>query len=135
MPSNYDIETDVGKVRLLISDIGGKDGSSFIFEDNEIETFLSLSEGALRFAAAEALRTIAGNEIMVMKAITFLDLKTEGPKVGEALIKAAEKLEEREESNATMDFASMDVDAFSHRTLRGQWFLANSPEGGWWEYA
>lgn len=135
MPSTYDIKTNVGKVRLLISDVGGKDGSSFIFNDEEVETFLLLSEENLRYAAAEALRTIAANETMVMKAITFLDLKTEGPKVTEALIKAAEKLEEREDSEATLDFATMDVDIFSHRQLREEWFLLNAGTTGWIEDA
>lgn len=129
MPSTYEIGTNVGKVRLLISDIGGKDSKSFIFEDEEIQTFLDLNEELPRMAAAEALRVIAANEVQVQKVITFLDLKTDGAKVATALLSAAEKLEEREEDDATMDFAQMDVDLFSRRSLREQWFVHNLPGG------
>lgn len=123
--STYNVETDAGKVRLLISDVGGADGTSFIFKDAEIETFLTMG-GSIRLAAAEALRSIAANEAQVQKVITFLQLKTDGAKLADSLTKLAEKLEARDEEDAVMDFATMDVDIFSHRILREE-FLLNGP--------
>lgn len=46
MASNYDINTDEGKVRLLISDVGGSTGSDFIFDDDEISAFLAMGGAA-----------------------------------------------------------------------------------------
>lgn len=124
MPSTYDPKTNPGKVRLLISDVGGSDGSSFLFEDVEIETFLEM-ENTVRLAAASALRTIAGNEAQVQKRITFLELKTDGPAVAKELLALAKRLEEREEEatddDVILDFAQMGVDAFSRRDLHDQY--------------
>jgi hypothetical protein len=92
MTATYDPSTDVGRVRLLISDVGGADSASFLFQDAEIETFLDMS-GSIKGAAIEALRAIAGNEAQVQKRITFLELKTDGPAVAKELRELAKDLE------------------------------------------
>lgn len=118
----YDITTDVGKVRLLISDVGGRDGNSFLYADNEIEVFLEL-KGSVRGAAAQALRALAGNEAQVSKRIQFLDLTTDGPAVARSLMELATRYEEEqviaEEEEGDIDIATMGVDLFSQRELRG----------------
>jgi hypothetical protein len=116
----YDPSNEQGKVRLLISDVGGADGESFLFTDTEIQTFLEL-EGSIRLAAASALRTIAGNEAQVSKRITFLELKTDGPSVSKELRELADKLESREDDDTVMDFAQIGVDVFSRRELHDQY--------------
>lgn len=88
----YDISNEQGKVRLLISDVGGADGKSFIFEDNEIQAFIDMG-GGIKYAASSALRTIAGNEAQVSKRIKYLELSTDGPAVAKALNELADKLE------------------------------------------
>lgn len=80
MANTYDITELIlerNQVRLLISDVTVTPGK-FIFDDEEIDAFLSL-EGSVVWAAARALEVIAANEVMVQKRITILDLKTDGP--------------------------------------------------------
>jgi len=105
--AEYKIETDQGKVRLLISDIGGADGASFLFEDDEIAAFLALNENNIRLSAAEALRAIAGNEVQVSKRIKFLELSTDGPAVAKELRALAESLEEKADDDIEPEIASM----------------------------
>lgn len=114
MPNyTYDISKgeDKDKVRLLISDVGGGDGKSFLYSDEEILIFLSLaSEGNIRLAAAQAVRSIAGNEAQVLKRITFLELSTDGPAVAKALITLAEKFEDEADDDYDVEIASMSAD-------------------------
>lgn len=105
--AEYNIENDQGKVRLLISDIGGADGKSFLFEDNEIAAFLAMNDSNIRLAAAEALRAIAGNESQVSKRIKFLELSTDGPAVSKELRALAKSLEEKADDDVEPEIASM----------------------------
>lgn len=107
--AEYDISKESGKVRLLISDIGGADGKSFLFEDNEIDAFLELG-GSIKYAAATALRSIAGNEAQVSKRIRYLELQTDGPAVTKALTDLADKFQKEAEEgddDAAADIAGM----------------------------
>jgi hypothetical protein len=112
------ISTDKDRVRLLISDVGGSDGSSFLFSDEEVETFLDIAP-SVRMASALALRTIAGNEAQVSKRIKFLDLSTDGPAVAKSLMDLADRLEVLEDDDVEFEIAAMGVDHFSIRELRG----------------
>lgn len=78
----YDYTTDAGKVRLLISDI---DVMEPIFADSAIDAFLDMAGGSVKKAAAQALLSIAVNEILVQKRIRLLDLSTDGPAEAAAL--------------------------------------------------
>lgn len=73
---SYDISTARGKVRRLINDT---DESAELYDDDEIDAFLSLCDDSIFLAAALALETMAANEVMVQKRIELLDLKTDGP--------------------------------------------------------
>jgi hypothetical protein len=125
MPSTYDVTTGPGKVRLLIADVGGNDGKSFLFSDEEIEAFISFNED-LRIAAASALRTIASNEAQVSKAITFMELKTDGSKTAKALLELADKLEEQADGDYDFEIAEIGTDFFSRREMR----ITTAMEGG-----
>jgi hypothetical protein len=118
MPASYDPETEAGKVRLLISDIGGDSSTDFIFEDNEIQAFLNM-EGNIKLAAASALRTIAANSAMVLKVIKFMELSTDGAKVAKVLLETAKELEERavEDDDDTIDIISMNLNKHSEDEL------------------
>lgn len=110
------------QVRLLISDVGGKDGESFIFTDEEIQTFLIMRGEVIQLAAATALRTIAGNESQVSKRITFLELKTDGPAVTKELRALADDIEktykeDAEEEEDSMEIAEMNVGPFAEGQL------------------
>lgn len=117
MATTYDPLTEVGQVRLLISDVGGEDKKDFIFEDNEIEAFLAMAGGVM-LAAAQALRTIAANTAMVLKVIKFMELATDGAKTADALLKTADKFEERaEEDEEDIDIISMNLGPTSEDEL------------------
>lgn len=108
---SYDVSNEQGQVRLLISDVGGSDGKSFLFKDTEIQAFITLS-GGVKYAAATALRAIAGNEAQVSKRIKFLELSTDGPAVAKALNELADKFEKEAEDSdedAEPDVASMSA--------------------------
>ena len=104
MAFTYDTTTSRGRVRLLITDTVS---ATQIFNDDEIDTFLTL-EATVFTAAALALETIAVNEALVLKVIQTLDLKTDGAKLADTLLKRAAALRERsadDASVATDDFA------------------------------
>lgn len=90
MPATYDLATDVGKVRLLISDT---DRSNAVFQDEEIEAFLDLRDGNVKLAAATALRSLGGNAVLVRGKLRMLDLTTDAPAESEALAKLADRYE------------------------------------------
>lgn len=80
MPNTYSVdELDQSRniVRLNISDTDTAAGK-YIFDDKEIDAFLTVENGVL-LAAARALEVIAANEVLVQKRIEILDLKTDGP--------------------------------------------------------
>lgn len=88
----YDPATTVGQVRLLISDTDLDGDAGPVFQDEEIDAFLALEGDDVRRAAAAALDAIAVNEVLVLKRIETLDLKTDGPSVAKALREQAAAL-------------------------------------------
>lgn len=98
--ADYDLETDVGRVRLLISDIP----PDHVFEDNEIQTFLTL-RGDLNLAAASALRAIATNETLLLKKLSTVDVTTDGPALSEALLAQAAVLESQQDGGGHVEVA------------------------------
>ena len=56
MAFTYDLATEIGKVRLLISD---SDVTSFHFTDEEIQVFLTMASSSLLIAAGYALEAWA----------------------------------------------------------------------------
>lgn len=115
MPPTYDVSSDAGKVRLLISDT---DMSNVIFVDDEITTFLDLEGQNVRRAAALALETIASNEAQVLKVIRTLDITTDGAKLSTELRARAADLRAQADDTADDDgsgfeIAELVVDDFS----------------------
>lgn len=125
MAFTYDLSTDAGKVRLIIPD---NVSTAYVFEDDEIDAFLSLEYSNTRRAAALALETIASNEAYVLKVIELLDLKTDGAKTSDALLKRAKLLRDQadrqdaSEEGGAWDIAEWVVDDFSARErIEKQW--------------
>lgn len=115
MAFTYDLTTNRGKVRLLITDIVAAD---YCFEDDEIDTFLTLGVSVYK-AAGLGLMTIAINEVLVQKRIRLLDLTTDGPAVAAELNKKAQeyfKLAEEEDlaTSGGFDWAEMVFDQFTY---------------------
>lgn len=115
--SSYEVTSDRGRVRLLVSDVGGADGATFLFTNAEIDAFLTLRGSDVLLAAALACRTIAGNEAQTAKAIRFLDLQTSGDKIAKALLDLAVAYEAQADGDIDFDIAEMGVDVFSRRAL------------------
>ena len=89
MAFTYDPADARGQVRLLIFDTNA---DAYVFEDLEIDTFLSLEGGRVKCGAALALETMASNEAFTQKVIRLLDLSTDGAKTSDALLKRAGEL-------------------------------------------
>lgn len=125
MAFTYDLTSDIGKIRLLIMD---NQSGSYLFEDTEISTFLSLEGSNVKRAAALALETMASNDAYVLKYMTLLDLTTNGPAVSAELRKRAADLraqalfDETREDSGAFDIAEQVQDVFGARDrLRKQW--------------
>ncbi len=120
MSFNYDLETDTGKVRLLISDQSETD---HIYSDEEISTFLSMEENSVLKASALALESIAGNQALVKQRIRILDISTDGVAVSQELRQIAKSLREqagtREDSFAIADIAD-DIFSIRDQRLKGR---------------
>lgn len=99
MTATYDVTSDSGKVRLLISDTNVSDA---FFQDAEIEAFLSLESDNIKMASALALEVFAANEVLVNKKITMLNLTVEADAVSKELRLIADRF--RESALADMGF-------------------------------
>lgn len=105
-----DYESELGRVRLLISDT---DETNLILSDDQINAFISI-EGDVKLAAASALDTIATSEALVLKVMQKDELRTDGAAVAKALREHAKSL--REEAHAEGFF---DIVEFTPYPPRG----------------
>lgn len=118
MAFSYDPATDAGKVRLLIPD---RVDSGHLFEDGEIDTFLTLESSSIKRAAALALETAASDNALVLKVIKLLDLSTDGARTSAALLERAGKLrsqadaEEAADDGGAFDVVEWTVNDFAYR--------------------
>lgn len=103
----YDLATDAGKVRLLISDV---DNAAPVFTDEEIVTFLGLA-GAVLLAAALALETVAANEALILKYVRSRGLDLDGPAVARELRQQAKQWRE---AAAAADLDGEDTFVIAH---------------------
>lgn len=97
-PITVDPTTDIGKVRLLATDL---DESNFVFTDAQIAAFLTTEGSNVKRAAALALETIAVSELLISKVLTTSDgLKTDGAKLHDSLLKRAKALRDQADVEA-----------------------------------
>lgn len=121
MTFTFTLTENAGKVRLLIPDKDTENVENQIFQDDEIEAFLTLEDDNVRRAAALAIETIASSEALTLKVIKLLDIQTDGAKTSDALLARAAKLREQAteaeewEEDGAFDIAEMVVDDFSAR--------------------
>lgn len=71
---SYVLSTKVGKVRLLIADTAE---SSAIFEDEEIEAYLSMASNDINLAGAKALESICADKAKLAKKVKVGGYETE----------------------------------------------------------
>ena len=125
MAFTYDLATNDGKVRLLVTDT---DATNPIFQDAEIAAFLSLGGGSTFRGAAQALEVIAASEVLVQKRLKLLDLTTDGPAEAEALRKLAESLRARaDEEGGGFTVAEIAETVFQQRERLDKEWMRQSP--------
>lgn len=112
-PVNY--ATTVGQVRAVIGDddainVAGGEGEYVWYSDAAIEGLLTVfSDSPLR-ASAQALRTIASSQALLLKKWSTDDLSVDGAAIAEAMRKLAADLDEQ----ATSNEASLDIFQISY---------------------
>jgi len=94
----YDPATPAGQVRLLLNDTNP---DSYVFQDDEINAFLTLEGDVVKLAAAQAIETNASNEALASKVLRTPTVSTDGAKLADALRKHAQSL--REQHAAVVD--------------------------------
>lgn len=123
-PITTDLATDVGKIRLLTTDV---EPAFPLHTDAELLAFLALEGGSVKRAAAASLEAIATSETLVTKKISTQDLSTDGPAVAEDLRKRAKLLRDQADiedpAGADIDdgygFDSVDFDPYAGYTRYG----------------
>lgn len=121
MAFSYDptsVSSNRDRVRLLIKDTSD---TNYVFQDEELDAFLTLESSSIKRAAALAYEVIAGNQAYVLKVIKNLDLQTDGAKVADALRATAKAWRDQAEyddaaaDGGAFDIAEWLVDDFSTR--------------------
>lgn len=97
-PPNY--STAIGQVRLLIPDTDQLDNladpsaaAEYIFNDAQVQAFLSMNKDNVKRAAAQAKLTLATSEALINKVIRSYDFATDGAKLGAELRAQADQLQ------------------------------------------
>lgn len=88
------------KVKLVRLLTGDKAADDYIFTDDEMESFLELSNGNIYYAAADALDAIAANAAYTLKVLTILDVTTNGQATAEAIRASAAALRAKADADA-----------------------------------
>lgn len=111
-PPNY--ATAIGQVRLLIPDVEQLDNlanpsaaDAYIFNDSQIQAFLSMNKDNVKRAAAQAKLALATSEALINKVIKSYDFSTDGAKLGAELRAQAEQLQKDADRDELYD--SYDV--------------------------
>jgi hypothetical protein len=105
-----DYATGIGQVRLLIPDTEQLENpadstadAEYIFDDHQIQAFLSMSNNSIKRAAAEAKMVLASSETLISKVIRTDDLQTDGAKLGAELRAQARELRAQAVEEETYD--------------------------------
>ena len=102
------------QVRLLIPDVEQLDNpadatasAGYLFNDSQIQAFVTMYASSIKRAAAQAKLVLATSEALINKVISTYDLKTDGAKLGAELREQAKQLreeaieDEQEDANDT----------------------------------
>lgn len=108
MSANYDLDTDVGKVRLIIGDTDVFPETDAVFTDEELEYFLSKNSDNINLASADAF------EAWIAKYATSPDSEKIGDyaytqKIVANFNKLAKELREKETSSPVFEWSEPDL--------------------------
>lgn len=116
-----DYSSQVGQVRLLIPDTTLLENprdlqaeKTYLFTDEQIEAFLTLNNGNIKLAAADAIDVVGTDVGLQMLVITTDDKATDGSKMISAMIARGKQLRARakEELENETEFEIVDPDFF-----------------------
>jgi hypothetical protein len=109
-----DYSTAIGQVRLLIPDVEQLENLSdpsqaaeYIFNDSQIQAFLSINRNNVKRSAAQAKLTLATSEALINKVIKSYDFSTDGAKLGAELRAQAEQLQKDADRDDLYDLYEM----------------------------
>lgn len=116
-----DYSTAIGQVRLLIPDVeqianlaDPTAGVSYIFNDSQIQAFLSLYANSVKRAAAQAKLVLATSEALINKVIRTADYTTDGAKLGAELrAQAADLRAEADRDEAEDSYEEIAIVSFT----------------------
>ena len=113
MAFTYDIDTNRGKVRLLISDTNASD---YQFEDDEIDAFLSMASSSLLLAASYALESWAASVTGSLTSEKIGDYAYT-KKESESKMALAKKYRQEDAETPYLTWAEMDLSRGSGITV------------------
>lgn len=103
-PITVDPTTDVGLVRLLVTDL---DEAFPLLTDEQISALLTAEGANVKRSAALGLELIARSEVLLSKKITTQDLSVDGPAVAKELRESAQAL--RQQAAMELDDYGLDI--------------------------
>ena len=120
-----DLGSNVGRVRVLLGDTDPKNvvgtlGQYLFFSDAELESILGMYDDSPKFAAARALETIAGSQVLLLKSWSSDDLSVRGDLISAELRSTAAQL--REEAYLSQQSYEFNIVNYSEEL----------PEYSWW---
>jgi hypothetical protein len=105
-----DYATALGQVRLLIPDVEQLENpadptaeAAYIFDDHQIQAFVSLYSNNVKRAAAQAKLVLATSEALINKVIRTADYTTDGAKLGAELRAQAKQLQDEADKDDLAD--------------------------------
>lgn len=105
-----DYATAIGQVRLLIPDTEQLENpgnpsaeAAYIFDDHQIQAFVSLYSDNVKRAAAQAKLVLATSEALINKVIRTADYTTDGAKLGAELRAQAKQLQDEADKDDLVD--------------------------------
>lgn len=111
-PFSYDVNSDVGMVRLMVP--GETDFNTALFTDDELNALIALYSD-IRLAAAATLDILASSIAKVRQKITLLGLSIDGPAMAASIREQAKALRDRVDNEPYFDTAEMVHNAFAER--------------------
>jgi len=104
MSYSYDLSTDIGKIRLIISD---KTDTDYHFEDAELQSFLD-TEGSVNLASAAALESWAAAYALNADSEHIGDYSY-AQKITDKMLTLAKRLRENISATPALDWAEPDL--------------------------
>ena len=113
MAFTYDLATPRGKVRLKIRDTDEADVTRQLFNDDEIDFFITEAVSDLNLAAAGALDAIAANAALLAKLEKIGDYTIDSKAMAGAVMKVAAHYRSLSEQAPAFGFAEQVLSVFS----------------------